>query len=173
MSVDFKNMPSHSRVWIYQSGSTFTDDEARNIKSKLMEFINHWESHGAKLIAAGEIYYNRFIVIAVDEKKQPASGCSIDKSVDFTRQIEKEFNLNLFNRELVAYRENGEIKTEDMSSIKDKIKNSLFPSNTIIFNNLVSNVGELNSCWEITAGESWLGKFYKSSFRNKTIQIVN
>jgi len=158
--IEIKNMPPNSRIWIYQSVKTFTDDEARDIKAKLIDFINNWESHGEKLKAAGEIYYNRFMVIAVDEKKQPASGCSIDKSVDFTKQIEKEFNLDLFNRKSVAYRDNGLIKVEGLSSIREKIKNGIFSSDTIIFNNLVSTLGELKSHWEVPVRKSWLGKYY-------------
>jgi len=42
-----------------------------------------WTAHNNQLKAKGEIRYNRFLILIVDESQAGASGCSIDKSVPF------------------------------------------------------------------------------------------
>ena len=81
--MNFKNMPPHSRIWIYQSNKEFSPTEAEDIKKKSEDFVEQWTSHNQFMNACIEIFHNRFIVICVDEKTAPASGCGIDKSVKF------------------------------------------------------------------------------------------
>ena len=58
------------------------------------------------------VIFNRFLVVFVDEKIAQASGCSIDKSVHFVKQLEDEFHINFFDRTLIAYKEGNEIQTK-------------------------------------------------------------
>ena len=79
---------SHSRVWIYQSDRKLTADEVVQIQMNLDNFTRSWTAHNNQLKAKAEIRYNRFLVLIVDESQAGASGCSIDKSVNFMKQLE-------------------------------------------------------------------------------------
>lgn len=145
-------MPPHSRVWIYQSNREFNNREIELIKSKSEEFVLQWTSHNRRIKASIEIFHNRFIVVCVDEKTTPLSGCGIDKSVKFIQQLEKDMSVSLLNRTNVAFRKNGKIHTTSVSELKNS-------GATIIFNNLVCTKEELEKKWEVPVEESWYRQF--------------
>lgn len=149
------NLPLNSRVWVYQSDREFTLQETEEIQNLMKEFISSWASHGTQLNAAGEVMYNRFIVLFVDESVKDATGCSIDKSVAFIKALEQQFQTNLMNRLNLAYRENGEIKTLKMNEFQNKIQNGELNENVIVFNNLVQSKQEFINNWEVPAHQSW------------------
>ena len=91
-----------SRIWIYQSSSVFNEAEVTHIQQKLNEFTSQWLAHGNKLAALGEVRFNQFIILSVDEMQAGATGCSIDKSVKLIQEIESELSVNLFDRFRVA-----------------------------------------------------------------------
>ncbi len=83
MYVPFEELPEESRVWIYQSDRKFTDEELAEIESGLQQFVEQWAAHGTGLQASFTTRYNRFIILAVNQEAQGATGCSIDASVHF------------------------------------------------------------------------------------------
>jgi hypothetical protein len=48
----------------------------------LQAFLENWAAHGTSLVSLIS-KYNRFIILAVDQDVQSATGCSIDASVEF------------------------------------------------------------------------------------------
>src|SRR5471030_2904253 len=95
----------NSRVWIYQSDRKLDDAVVQQIQLHLSNFATQWTAHNHQLKAKAEIRYNRFLVLIVDESQAGASGCSIDKSVNFMKQVGEQFNINLLDRFNLAYRE--------------------------------------------------------------------
>ena len=89
-----KNIPPDSKVWVYQSNRKLTDSEVETISNSGLAFIEQWAAHGASLKASFDVLYNRFIILSVDEKQAMASGCSIDSSIRFIKEIEKLLNIN-------------------------------------------------------------------------------
>jgi hypothetical protein len=154
--IPINEMPDNSRVWIYQSDRKFSDGEVTKIEQLLANFITNWSTHGTALKATGAVLYNRFVIIMADENSVKASGCSIDKSVAFIKQLEKEFNCDFFNRLLISYKENGDIKQFNLSQKEALIEQGIISNTTIIFNNLVQNKAELLSSWEQPLSASWL-----------------
>src|SRR5476649_3050231 len=99
----------NSRVWVYQSDKKLSDQEVQQIQAQLDSFTTGWTAHNSQLKAKAEIRYNRFLILVVDESQAGASGCSIDKSVHFMKELEQQFNINLFDRFNLAYRDGDEI----------------------------------------------------------------
>lgn len=157
--IDFRNMPPHSRTWIYQSGREFSKQETAEIKIRSTQFIDQWTSHGKTMNAAIELIYNRFIVVCVDEQTAPASGCGIDKSVHFIQQLEKDLSLTLLDRMNIAYKKDDKIISCSASEFETKIQNGEINDDTIVFNNMVTTKKELESSWEIRLKNSWQAKF--------------
>ena len=98
MILPFNEMPLGSRIWIYQSDKKILDQDLIKIKTKLTEFLKNWTAHGDDLKSSFEIKYNRFLIIALNEKSTKASGCSIDACVHFIQKIEKDYGLNLLDK---------------------------------------------------------------------------
>ncbi|TWR27842.1 ABC transporter ATPase [Mucilaginibacter achroorhodeus] len=146
---------SHSRVWIYQSDRELTALEAQEAQVLLDNFTRSWTAHNNKLLAKAEIRYNRFLILFVDESQAGASGCSIDKSVHFIKQLEQHFGINLFDRFNLAYRDGDVIRSVPRQQFENLIKEAKIKDDTIVFNNLVQTLADLRTKWEVPFNESW------------------
>ncbi|OAQ40574.1 ABC transporter ATPase [Pedobacter psychrophilus] len=150
-----------ARVWIYQSDRVFNTEEIVSLNQILKDFTITWTAHNQQLKADFEIKYNRFIILIVDEQQAGASGCSIDKSVHLMQEIEKQFNVNLFDRFHIAWKENDDVKSGSRDEFEHQIKIGNINQETIVFNNLVSNYDQLYTTWEIPFKNSWHSKVFK------------
>jgi hypothetical protein len=145
----------NSRVWVYQSDRELTAGEVEQIKSQLDSFTTAWTAHNHQLKAKGDIRYNRFIILIVDESQAGASGCSIDKSVHFIKHLEQAFHINLLDRFNLAYREGSEVHSAPRLEFEAMLKQGDINTETIVFNNLVQNLNELQTKWEVPFKDSW------------------
>ncbi|WP_336129111.1 ABC transporter ATPase [Mesoflavibacter sp. CH_XMU1422-2] len=160
MLVEFNTLPEHSRVWIYQANRSFSEEELTEIKQKLDTFITNWTAHGSDLNAGYDIRYKRFIILAVDQTSQSATGCSIDASVRFIQQLEQDYNVDLMDKMNVSYKQGQFVAHKTLLDFKKMVKDKAVSKNTIVFNNLVTNIGELNENWEVPAEQSWHSRFF-------------
>ncbi|MDX1754006.1 hypothetical protein SAMN06296241_1832 [Salinimicrobium sediminis] len=159
MYVPFDTLPESSRVWIYQANRSFTDAELEEIEPKLQAFIQQWTAHGANLKASFEIKYKRFIILALDQKMNVATGCSIDESVRFIQQLEQDYNVDLLDKMNVSYKQGDFIAYKTLTDFRKMAKDKAVSPKTIVFNNLVNNKAEYLSDWEVPASESWHKRF--------------
>ena len=159
MLVDFNTLPEESRIWIYQANRSFSDDEISEIESKLDMFIENWTAHGSDLQSGYLIKYKRFIVIALNQNLNKATGCSIDASVHFIQQLEKDYQVDLMDKMNVSYKQGDFIAHKTLLDFKKMAKEKAVSKNTIVFNNLVTNIAEFNDSWEVPASESWHSRF--------------
>ncbi len=161
MLVNFNTLPETSRVWIYQANRSFTQTEIEEICSKLDAFIENWTAHGSDLHSGYEIKYKRFIVIGLNQNLNIATGCSIDASVHFIKQLEKDYNVDLMDKMNVSYKQGEFIAYKTLSDFRKMAKDKAVSKNTIVFNNLVANKAEYIENWEVPASESWHNRFVK------------
>lgn len=161
MLVEFDTLPEESRVWIYQSNRPFLEEEISEIKTKLKDFLKQWTAHGQNLQAGYKIVYRRFLVIALNQSLNNATGCSIDASVRFVQQLEEDYDVDLMDKMNVTYKNGEYIAHKSLLDFKQMAKNKSVSRNTIVFNNLVTNIAEFNENWEVPAHESWHGRFLK------------
>lgn len=161
MFVPFESLPEESRIWIFQANRSFSDLELQEIEEKLRNFITRWTAHGADLKASYEIRYKRFIILALDQKVNSATGCSIDASVHFIQQLEKEYNVDLLDKMNVSYKQGEHIAYKQLNDFRKMAKEKAVSPKTIVFNNLVNNKAEYLSEWEVPASESWHNRFLK------------
>ena len=145
----------NSRVWVYQSDKKLSDSEVQQIKGQLDSFTTSWTAHNNQLKAKAEIRYNRFLILIVDEGQAGASGCSIDKSVNFMKQIGEQYHINLLDRFNLAYREGDEVLSAPRHDFEAMLKQGSINTNTIVFNNMVQNLNELQTKWEVPFKDSW------------------
>ncbi|MEO8146601.1 MAG: ABC transporter ATPase [Bacteroidia bacterium] len=158
MLIPFKDLSPSSRIWIYQCNRFLEYDEIEQIKTLAYDFVNNWTAHKQTLHAGFEIFHNLFLVLAVDENVNDASGCSIDKAFGFIKQMENLFKIELLNRMNVAIKNNNELQIMHLHNIAKELKST--DLNQInVFNNLIETKADLESKWLQPVDESWLKNF--------------
>ncbi len=160
MLIPFENLPQESKIWIYQSNRKFSDDEFQTIENDLKTFVENWSAHGTSLEASYLLKYNRFIILAVNQEVQMATGCSIDSSVQFIQNLEKKYEVDLLDKMNVTFKLGEHIAHKPLIEFKKMAKEKAVSENTIVFNNLVNTIEEWNESWEVPAGESWHSRFF-------------
>jgi len=151
----------NSRIWIYQANRVLNPVEQEQIQRRLNDFTSQWQAHGHQLTALAEIRYHRFIILMVDEARAGATGCSIDKSVNLMKELEDEFNINLFDRLNIAYRTSEDVTSCTREEFEALIETGKVTEDTIVFNNLVPTIKELNSKWEVPFKDSWHAQVFE------------
>ena len=160
MLVPFKELPESARVWIYQSDKTLDSRQIIFIKEQTQAFCQQWVAHSAPLKSAYKILHNKFLILAVDEGINVASGCSIDSSVRFVKGVEKQLGLNFFDRTQVAFLIEDNVYTTVLHSIKDEISSGKIDPDTLTFNLQAQNVAEFQDKWLVPAQESWMKRYF-------------
>ena len=160
MYVPLENLPLESKIWIYQSNRKFSDEEFSEIETALQDFLNNWSAHGTGLEASYQLKYNRFIILAVNQEVQNATGCSIDASVQFIQDLEKKYNVDLLDKMNVTFKLGEHVAHKTLIDFKKMAKDKAVTENTIVFNNLVNSIEEWNDNWEVPAGESWHSRVF-------------
>jgi hypothetical protein len=103
MILDLIALDNSAKVWIYQADREFSYDELDEIRPMIFDFLDQWTSHQNMLMTYGNVFHRRFLAMFVDESLAGASGCSIDASVRFVKQLESHFGVSLMGRDTVAY----------------------------------------------------------------------
>ena len=160
MIKPFTELSEESKIWIYQSNRKFSDAEVSEIEVGLQAFLENWSAHGTSLECGYELKYNRFIIIAVDQENQAATGCSIDASVQFIQSLEAKYNVDLLDKMNVTFKNGEHIAHKTLIDFKKMAKEKAVTENTIVFNNLVNSIEEFNESWEVPAGDSWHSRFF-------------
>lgn len=152
----FEGFSPDSKIWIYQCNRPFTTEEINSISEVCKRFTDSWKAHEHQLKASSAVLYSRFIVFCVDENTAGASGCSIDKSVHLIREIEKQYQVFLFNRMLVAYMKNNEVMACPLSMLLKMYENEEINAQTMVFDNTITTLAELNSKWIQPVSATWI-----------------
>lgn len=154
----YEDMPQDSKVWIYQSNREFRDSEVDAIRKRMKEFMEDWAAHGKQLNAFGDVYYNRFVVIVVNEIEVQATGCSIDKSVHLIKEICETFDVDLFDRLSIAYMKGLDVYACDKTTFQQKVENGEVDDKTLLFNNLVNTKALFETEWKVPLKDHFLSK---------------
>ncbi len=161
MYLPFEQMPSESRIWVYNSERKFTQNELGFIHTKLKNFCEAWNTHGNYMPTSYDIRFEQVIILAVDESQLGASGCSIDSSVRLLKQIEQELGIDLVNQGKVSYfQKDDKLQVSPLLGIKSKIQEGVLDRDTRVINPIVHIKADMDDKWLISAKESWLSKYF-------------
>lgn len=143
----FPTFPDSSQVWIYGANRYFTDQEEALVQQAMNEFTANWAAHGTEIKASSAILMHNFVVIVADESSTKASGCSIDSSVRFIKEIGSKLKIDFFNRLYVLIEKEGDFKRVHFSELSQYADWNLF-------NPIVKTLGEMRTNWVVPVGES-------------------
>ncbi|MEN7546881.1 hypothetical protein AAG747_03100 [Rapidithrix thailandica] len=164
MLANIEDLSGQSRVWIYQSSRQLNEEEVQTVQSTIESFIQAWDAHGAPLKGAVQVQYQQFIVLAVDEAYNAASGCSIDKSVAVIRDLEQRLQISLLDRSQVAFlNEQEEVFVLHFSKLKEAVTQGVINEESLLLNNSDQSLETFRQGWKVKAGESWLSRYFKKA----------
>ena len=159
MYVSFNLLPPNAKVWIYQSDSNLSSKDVELIEKEVKFFLNNWSSHNKEIESSFEIRYNRFLIIGLNENINSASGCSIDKSVNFIKNLQSILKVNFLNRLDVAYKIGNEINSISLLEFQTMIRKNKLSKDSIVYNNMIDTKKLYLNNWETTIENSWHKKF--------------
>jgi hypothetical protein len=155
MLVDFNTLSDDSRIWIYASDQKFSKDQENYILHHVSDHLRNWVAHTAPLKAGVTVLENHFIVVALDEKKNSASGCSIDTLQNRIIEIERELSLSLMNRSIIFCSIDDTIRCIPLNRLEyNANKDTLFYDLTIQKKSELSN-------WLKEIKDGWCNSFLK------------
>ncbi len=162
-----EDFDDNSKVWIYQSSRLFLMSEAFEMEDMFNNFVSNWKSHGDTVKGFANLFFGQFIVLMADETQSGVSGCSTDSSVRVIKEIEQKFNVELFNRQNLAFIVKDKIQLLPLSQLNYAVENNFINADTFYFNNTVLTKKELLEKWIVPVKESWLSK--KIDLKKSTI----
>jgi hypothetical protein len=148
-------LSDNSKVWIYQSNRPFTKGEVEKLRPILTKFADQWVSHNLQLKAFADVFNDQFVVLMVDETQAGASGCSIDSSVHFVKQIENAFKVNLFDRMTFTYQDDDKVITAPRDEFARLYQSGVINDDTLVFDTLVKTKKEFQESMVKPLGQSW------------------
>jgi hypothetical protein len=159
MLIPFENIANEARVWVYQANRTLSLDDSKFISGQTVKFIQEWTAHNQQLHASFTLLEDLFLVLAVDEYKSQASGCSIDKSVHFIKFLEAQLNLSFTDRTKIALIRDEELLLIPFSDFKNQLKHGSDHENTQLFNTLAKTKQDITHNWRMSIADSPYARF--------------
>ena len=158
-----QDLPDDARLWIFGANRPLSVEEASRLHGKTARFLDGWAAHGEALAAAYDWRYDRFLIIALDERRAAASGCSIDALMGHVRQLERELGVGLADGVPVWYRNGEEIRFASRKEFRELAASGDVSGRTVVFDLTVGRLGELRAGqWELPASLSWHGRLLPS-----------
>ena len=147
-----------SKVWVYQSSRLFLINELLEIEETLNDFVAKWLSHGDAVKGSVNVFFGRFIVFMADESQTQVGGCSTDSSVRIIKELEKKYNTDFFNRQLLSFYKNEKVEQIPLSQFAYAFNNGIINEETLFFDNTVTNKKDLLERWMAPVKNTWLYK---------------
>ena len=146
-----------SRVWIYQSNRPFNEREVLEINEQLDQFTSQWNAHGEPVKGWGGVVMNQVIILMADETRTTVSGCSTDSSVRVIKSLERQYEVNLFDRLLLGFVVKDKIQLLPLQQVPYALEKGYIDENTLYLNNTVLTKADLDTKWLVPLKDSWLG----------------
>ncbi|MCW3122559.1 MAG: hypothetical protein JWQ38_2051 [Flavipsychrobacter sp.] len=153
-----QDFPDNARVWVYQSSRAFIEKEATEINEQLYQFYSQWQSHGTPVRGWAKLLFRQFVVVIADETEDMVSGCSTDSSVRVIKSIERQYDVNFFDRMMITFLIKSKAEMLPFNQVQYAIDKGYINKDTLLFNNVaVHSKQDLNDKWLVPLRESWLG----------------
>lgn len=164
MNIPFKDMPANARVWVYAANRPLSTDEQQAIQTAGEAFIETWTAHQQQLKASFALQHGHFIIIGVDEGYNEVSGCGIDKSVHFVQQLEKTYNLSLFNRLQLELWQHDQVLLTNKQNLAVMLQQGLVNKQSPVFNKTINTKADFDQHFLIPLEQSWVFSSLVASF---------
>lgn len=154
--TDLIALDGSAKVWVYHCSDIIPEEKIPEIKQHIFNFVGQWVSHNNTLKAYGNIFHNRLLCLFVDETQAGASGCSIDSSVRFIKDLGAHYGVDFFDRMIFSYIKDDEVYTAKKSELKKLREAGEIDDGTLFFDALVKDKDQFIGSWLVPLGDSWM-----------------
>ena len=154
--VGFNDLQDSARIWVFASDRPLVGNEAARLLSEVDRFLDGWAAHGAELTCARDWRDDRFLIIAVDEGVNAASGCSIDGLFRILKGLEPTIGASLLGGDNVFYRdESGSVSSATRDTFSELGIAGAVHGGTRVFDPTVTRMHHFRQHFETDAAHSW------------------
>jgi hypothetical protein len=156
----FRTFHPATKLWFYTANRDLTLAEIDFVELAMSKFLPEWTAHNNRLKAAGNVFFNRILMLAVDETQAGVSGCGIDKSVRFVEQIGASLGVDFFDRMQIGYQNaDKSVDFEPISAFSQKIKAGVISENVEILDTLVATKMDFDAAFFKPISATWVKRF--------------
>ncbi len=145
-----------SRVWVYQCSRAFIEKEEVEVNEQLLQFYSQWQAHGAPVKGWAKLLFRQFIVVMADETDVEVSGCSTDSSVRIIKSLERQYDVNFFDRMMLTFLIKNKAEMLPFNQVQYALDKGFINKDTLVFNNVATTKKELLEKWLVPLEHSWL-----------------
>lgn len=156
MITAFEQMPPDARVWVYAANRKLDAAEQAEITARAGVFVTGWTAHQHQLKASFAILHDVFFVLMVDENFNEVSGCGIDKSVHFMKELDQQYDLNLFNRLQIELLTDKGVLLTGKQKLSVMLQEGEVNEQTIMFNKNVTDKHMFDTQFRLPLSKSWV-----------------
>lgn len=157
--VPFETLPDDARIWVFGSDRPIEGERERTLLRTVDEFLAGWKAHGFPLSSARAWRDRHFLMIAVDQRDEAASGCSIDGLFRALRALEPELEATLTPGGMVYFRApDGGVVVASRDTFQALAARGDVTGATPVFDPTVATLGEWRTRFEGPASNSWHSK---------------
>ena len=154
--IAFDELPGDARVWIFAAARPLGRAEQERLLAEVDGFIAGWGAHDSPLTAGRELRYERFLFVAVDQRRVGPSGCSIDALVREMKRLEREIDVELVNHAPVVFRAGDEIRRVARDEFAALAASGAVGPQTTVFDNTLTRLDDVRAGrWETPVASSW------------------
>lgn len=150
--------PAYSRIWLFGSQRILSKAEQLTLIHQMEGFVGGWQAHGNNLTAGFELLYGCMLLLAVDERQEAPSGCSIDKIFNVLHMQNEHYGLDFLQRKLVWVCKDNSVQVLTENQATEHYQNKKLLPDNLVINTAILNLGEarINLLHEFS--HNWLGK---------------
>lgn len=162
---DISALPDDARLWVFGADRALDGAEAVLLRTELERFVEAWTAHSADLAAGCALHEDRFALVAVDETRVGASGCSIDALLRELGRLEEVLDARLTQGSLVWYRTaTGSIASCGREEFRELGGRGAVDAGTPVFDLTIDRLGDWRGDrFERAAGETWHARLIEAA----------
>ncbi len=157
--LTWSELPEHARLWIYPANRELNAEQAGRVERSASRFAEKWTAHRRDLQAYAGLWHRRFLVLGVDEAAAAASGCSIDASVRFVKELGAELNLDFFDRMLFFVKDGEAVRALPKAQFEEAFAKTELTPASVVLDPLVATKAEAIRAFAKPLAESWHARF--------------
>lgn len=155
----FDELPDSARLWIFGADRRPAPRQTARILERMRGFLQSWTAHREELAAGLDWRRHRFLLVAVDESRTAASGCSIDELMRCLGELEDETGVGLTDGAAVWFRDprdGDRVASVSRGEFRELARAGVVGPDTTVYDLTVDRMSGLRAGrWELPASESW------------------
>ena len=114
----FENISPNSKAWVYISSIKIDDNLLSILNNRFKNFFVDWKSHGQLIEGEYKVINDYIIVIGAGVNNGDMCGRAVDAQVRFVKELDEHLNLDLLNRNKIAFQLNHKLNRFDFKEIE-------------------------------------------------------